>query len=85
VSLTCLNCSIDSIIANLDNPINQTILSTFMKRKKIKYDVANDGKAAVEKWKTGGFHLILVREPSSVSICPRSAGDGRHRMFLFFC
>lgn len=44
----------------LDNPINQTILSTFMKKKKIKYDVAKNGEEAVEKWRTGGFHLILV-------------------------
>jgi osomolarity two-component system response regulator SSK1 len=43
-----------------DNPINQTILSTFMKKKKIKYDVAKNGQEAVNKWRTGGFHLILV-------------------------
>jgi CheY-like chemotaxis protein len=45
----------------VDNPINQTILSTFMKRKKIKYDLASNGQEAVQKWRTGGFHLILVR------------------------
>ena len=44
----------------LDNPINQTILSTFMKKKRIKYDVAKNGQEAVQKWRTGGFHLILV-------------------------
>ncbi|KAN0066279.1 Two-component response regulator SSK1p [Thecaphora frezii] len=43
-----------------DNPINQRILSTFMSRQKIKYDVANNGREAVEKWQTGGFHLILM-------------------------
>ncbi|EJD00878.1 uncharacterized protein FOMMEDRAFT_141652 [Fomitiporia mediterranea MF3/22] len=43
-----------------DNPINQTILSTFMRKKKIKYDVAKNGAEAVAKWKTGGFHLILM-------------------------
>ena len=43
-----------------DNPINQTILSTFMKKKKIKFDVAKNGEEAVAKWQTGGFHLILV-------------------------
>ncbi|KZO94895.1 hypothetical protein CALVIDRAFT_528527 [Calocera viscosa TUFC12733] len=43
-----------------DNPINQTILMTFMRRKKIKYGTANDGAQAVEKWKTGGYHLILM-------------------------
>jgi hypothetical protein len=48
----------DAIIS--DNPINQTILSTFMKKKQIKYDVAKNGQEAVQKWRTGGFHLILV-------------------------
>lgn len=43
-----------------DNPINQTILSTFMKKKRIKYDLANNGQEAVQKWRTGEFHLILV-------------------------
>jgi osomolarity two-component system response regulator SSK1 len=31
-----------------------------MKKKKIKYDVASNGQEAVQKWKSGGFHLILV-------------------------
>ena len=31
-----------------------------MKRKKVKYDVAKDGLEAVDKWKSGNFHLILV-------------------------
>jgi len=31
-----------------------------MKKKKIKYDVAKNGEEAVQKWRTGGFHLILV-------------------------
>lgn len=44
-----------------DNPINQTILSMFMKKKGIKYAVAKDGEEAVQKWKTGSFHLVLVR------------------------
>ncbi|PWZ02790.1 hypothetical protein BCV70DRAFT_197051 [Testicularia cyperi] len=43
-----------------DNPINQRILSMFMGKKKIKYDVANNGREAVDKWKTGGYHLILM-------------------------
>jgi osomolarity two-component system, response regulator SSK1 len=33
---------------------------TFLRRKGIKYDVAKNGLEAVQKWKTGGFHLILV-------------------------
>lgn len=44
----------------VDNPINQTILSTFMKKKKITYQLASNGQEAVEKWRTGQFHLILV-------------------------
>ncbi|KAI9294207.1 hypothetical protein K502DRAFT_350221 [Neoconidiobolus thromboides FSU 785] len=43
-----------------DNPINQKILATFMKKRKIKYAVANDGQEAVEKWKKGGFHIVLM-------------------------
>ncbi|KAL7330257.1 Two-component response regulator SSK1p [Mucor circinelloides] len=43
-----------------DNMINQAILSTWMKKHSIKFSVASDGKEAVEKWKGGGFHLILM-------------------------
>ena len=32
-----------------------------MKKKGIKYAVAKDGEEAVQKWKTGNFHLVLVR------------------------
>ncbi|RDX53606.1 hypothetical protein OH76DRAFT_1342864 [Lentinus brumalis] len=49
-----------SVLIVDDNPINQTILSTFMKKKKIKYDVAKNGEEAVHKWRSGGFHLILM-------------------------
>jgi osomolarity two-component system, response regulator SSK1 len=31
-----------------------------MRKKKIKYDVAKNGEEAVGKWRSGGFHLILV-------------------------
>src|ERR1700722_12353224 len=34
-----------------------------MKKKQIKYDVAKNGQEAVQKWRTGGFHLILVMIP----------------------
>ena len=34
-----------------------------MKKKKIKYDVAKNGEEAVQKWNSGGFHLILVHLP----------------------
>ncbi|WFD34292.1 Two-component response regulator SSK1p [Malassezia cuniculi] len=43
-----------------DNVINQRILATFLRQKKIQYQVANDGKEAVEKWCSGDFHLILM-------------------------
>ncbi|KAH9007134.1 hypothetical protein EDB86DRAFT_2870179 [Lactarius hatsudake] len=49
-----------SVLIVEDNPINQTLLSTFMRKKKIKYDVAKNGEEAVEKWSSGGFHLILM-------------------------
>ncbi|KAI8378051.1 uncharacterized protein BYT42DRAFT_614678 [Radiomyces spectabilis] len=43
-----------------DNMINQAILSTWMKKHKIKFSVASNGQEAVEKWKGGGFHLVLM-------------------------
>ncbi|TIA87758.1 hypothetical protein E3P99_02982 [Wallemia hederae] len=43
-----------------DNPINQTILKKFMTRRDVKYDIALNGEEAVEKWRTGNFHLILM-------------------------
>ncbi|GJE84467.1 hypothetical protein PsYK624_005430 [Phanerochaete sordida] len=49
-----------SVLIVDDNPINQTILTTFMRKKKIKYDVAKNGEEAVQKWRSGTFHLILM-------------------------
>ncbi|KAI9596385.1 hypothetical protein BDF19DRAFT_421910 [Syncephalis fuscata] len=43
-----------------DNPINQTILSTFLRKRKIEYAVASDGQEAVDMWKQGGFHIVLM-------------------------
>ncbi|GJJ76361.1 osomolarity two-component system, response regulator SSK1 [Entomortierella parvispora] len=43
-----------------DNKINQTILVKFMKQRKIKYEVACNGREAVDKWRVGGFHLVLM-------------------------
>lgn len=43
-----------------DNPIEQAVLKTFMQRKKISYAVAGNGQEAVEKWRTGNYHLVLV-------------------------
>ncbi|KAI9269791.1 hypothetical protein BY458DRAFT_490073 [Sporodiniella umbellata] len=43
-----------------DNIINQAILSTWMKKHQIKFSVASNGQEAVNKWKSGTFHLILM-------------------------
>lgn len=43
-----------------DNTVNQRILATFLQRKNILYEVARDGREAVEKWRRGNFHLILM-------------------------
>ncbi|OAV97812.1 hypothetical protein PTTG_01331 [Puccinia triticina 1-1 BBBD Race 1] len=43
-----------------DNRINQTILTTFMRKKSVKFDVAMNGQEAVDKWRTGSFHLVLM-------------------------
>lgn len=48
------------IVVLTDNKINQTILSVFMKKRGIKCEVAVDGAQAVDKWKKGNFHLVLV-------------------------
>ncbi|SCU97024.1 LANO_0E14994g1_1 [Lachancea nothofagi CBS 11611] len=43
-----------------DNMINQAILSSFLRKHKISYKAAKNGLEAVEKWKEGGIHLILM-------------------------
>ncbi|KAI7938132.1 hypothetical protein MJO28_015052 [Puccinia striiformis f. sp. tritici] len=43
-----------------DNRINQTILTTFMRKKNVRFDVAMNGQEAVDKWRTGSFHLVLM-------------------------
>ncbi|KAG1455357.1 hypothetical protein G6F56_007084 [Rhizopus delemar] len=43
-----------------DNIINQAILSAWMKKHQIKFSVASNGLEAVDKWKSGTFHLILM-------------------------
>lgn len=43
-----------------DNIINQKILETFMRRRRIRSNVAKNGKEAVEKWREGGYHLVLM-------------------------
>lgn len=43
-----------------DNAINQAILALFLKKNGISYKVAKDGVEAIEKWKEGDSHLILM-------------------------
>lgn len=50
---------IDVLIVE-DNMINQRILETFMKKRKIRCLTAKNGREAVEKWKKGGIHLVLM-------------------------
>ncbi|KAF8075864.1 hypothetical protein FPV67DRAFT_1469564 [Lyophyllum atratum] len=49
---------------NIVPPISVLIVDDyplyFYEKKKIKYDLANNGQEAVQKWRTGGFHLILM-------------------------
>ncbi|KAH0604734.1 uncharacterized protein H6S33_006402 [Morchella sextelata] len=43
-----------------DNVINLRLLEAFMKRLKVRWQSAMNGKEAVEKWRAGGFHLVLM-------------------------
>ncbi|KAF9344655.1 ssk1 response regulator receiver, partial [Mortierella sp. AD094] len=42
-----------------DNLINLQILVKFMRQRKIKYETARNGREAVDRWRVGGFHLVL--------------------------
>lgn len=43
-----------------DNVINLKLLEAFMKRLKVRWQSAMNGKEAVAMWRTGGFHLVLM-------------------------
>jgi osomolarity two-component system response regulator SSK1 len=43
-----------------DNIINLKLLEAFMKRLKVRWQTAMDGRQAVSKWRAGGFHLVLM-------------------------
>lgn len=43
-----------------DNIINLKLLEAFMKRLKVRWQTAMNGKEAVTKWRGGGFHLVLM-------------------------
>lgn len=43
-----------------DNMINLKLLEAFMKRLKVRWSTAMNGQIAVNKWRAGGFHLVLM-------------------------
>ncbi|EWC48098.1 hypothetical protein DRE_02677 [Drechslerella stenobrocha 248] len=43
-----------------DNIINLRLLEAFMKRLKVRWAAAMNGRDAVTKWRTGGFQLVLM-------------------------
>ncbi|KAI1851976.1 hypothetical protein JX266_002829 [Neoarthrinium moseri] len=43
-----------------DNIINLKLLEAFVKRLKVRWQTAMNGRDAVNKWRTGGFHLVLM-------------------------
>lgn len=43
-----------------DNAINQAILGAFLRKHKIRYQIAKNGQEAIDKWRQGGFHLVLM-------------------------
>lgn len=49
-----------SVLVVEDNAINQAILGAFLRKHKIPYKIAKNGQEAVDKWRTGGFHLVLM-------------------------
>lgn len=49
-----------SVLVVEDNAINQAILGAFLRKYKIPYQIAKNGQEAVDKWRTGGFHLVLM-------------------------
>ena len=49
-----------SVLLVEDNVINLKLLEAFMKRLKVRWKSAMNGKEAVAMWRTGGFHLVLM-------------------------
>ncbi|KAI9762402.1 MAG: ssk1 response regulator receiver [Chaenotheca gracillima] len=43
-----------------DNIINLKLLEAFMKRLKVRWQTAMNGREAMTKWRAGGFHLVLM-------------------------
>lgn len=49
-----------SVLVVEDNAINQAILGAFLRKHKMHYQIAKNGQEAVDKWKKGGFHLVIM-------------------------
>lgn len=43
-----------------DNIINKRILERYLRQRSIRSDWAENGRKAIEKWRQGGFHLVLM-------------------------
>lgn len=43
-----------------DNSVSLKVMEGLMKRLKVRWQTAMNGKIAVDKWKQGGFHLVLM-------------------------
>ncbi|KAL9101238.1 MAG: hypothetical protein Q9163_003471 [Psora crenata] len=43
-----------------DNIINLKLLEAFLKRLKVRWSTAMNGEIAVNKWREGGYHLVLM-------------------------
>ncbi|TPX61471.1 hypothetical protein PhCBS80983_g01022 [Powellomyces hirtus] len=59
-SISALLFSRIKVLIAEDNPINQTILSTFLRKRGISAAVAGNGQEAVRKFQQGVFHIILM-------------------------
>lgn len=49
-----------SVLIVEDNPINLKLLEAFVKKLKVRWQTAMNGRDAVKKWRNGGFHLVLM-------------------------
>ena len=49
-----------SVLIVEDNPINLKLLEQFVKKLKVRWQTAMNGRDAVKKWRAGGFHLVLM-------------------------
>ena len=62
ISTGSIECTVPPINVLLveDNIINLKLLEAFMKRLKVRWQTAMNGREAVNKWRKGGFHLVLM-------------------------